>query len=141
MNDTQVYQYDFIAFMETLLLCKEFKLERINTQKIQINRDTSSNLTNTNDLRNLHLYIHQPGMFFLPEFGRKYKSKQFAPRKEEINNAATETKRRANLQFQLYDLDLNPYIPCSYTIYDECIMEEIVKEMNISLGCTYPIQR
>ena len=138
MNDTQTYSYDYITFMETLMICKEFQLDRINIQRIQIIRDTSSN---KNTFRNLHMYIHQPGMFFLPEFGRKYNSKKFAPSKEEVGSAATETIRRANLQFQLYDLDLNPYIACSNLNYDECIIQEIIKELNTSLGCTYPIQR
>ena len=131
----KTFKFEFVTYIEKLLICKEFELpDGIDKQQLIINKQFGGK---EKDVKNLHLYIHQPGMYFLPEFGIKYPSKEFVPKEGD----GALVKKFAGLKFELYDLYLNPYIKCSSTSYDPCIMKEIIKKFNKTLGCTYPIQK
>ena len=111
-------------------MCKEVDMTNIPKEKVKLLREVAV------DAKNFHLYIHQPGMFYRNELGLKYPSIEFALGKYE-----DDYNPEAKIQIQTYDLSLDPNIPCSTTLYQDCISKEIILKFNASLGCTYPIQR
>ena len=107
------------------MLCKEFDLANIDKDWIKLVRKSN------NDDNNLHLYIHQPGMFFMQEFKLKYPSSLFKKSVSEKNKVL----------FESYDILNDPQFPCSSEIHQECVNREIIKIFNSTFGCTFPIQR
>ena len=85
--------------------------------------------------RNFHLYIHQPGMFYLQEFGLKFPSEIFGLRLKDDSND------NAKIQILSYDISMDPHLACSTKNYHECINKQIISTFNDTIGCTYPIQR
>ena len=84
---------------------------------------------------NLHLYFHQPGMFYMQEFKLKYPSRLLRISSLDVTN------ENAKVHAESYDISDDPHFPCSSAIHQECVNREIVKTFETSLGCTYPIQR
>ena len=122
--------YDFVSYIENQLICKEVVMTDIPKEKVKLFRE------DVIDANNFHLYIHQPGMFYRNELGLKYPSSKFAIRKYD-----DDYNPDAKIQIQTYDLSLDPNIPCSKILYQDCISKEIIHKFNASFGCTYPIQR
>ena len=127
--------YDFVSHIDQQMMCKEFDITDILKEKVDLFREYMGKDSKQN--KNFHLYIHQPGMFYRNELGLKYPSRQFTVGEIYFNDF----NPQANIQIQTYDLSLDPHIPCSTIIYQECITKEIILKFNASLGCTYPIQR
>ena len=63
--------FEFVSYLDDPMMCKDFDLANIEKDWIKFVRDLK-HIDN-----NLHLYVHQPGMFYLPEFSLKYPNKLF----------------------------------------------------------------
>lgn len=134
------FSYDFISHVEHQLMCKEIDMTNILKEKVELTREyievnSREDLKSAEQNDNFHLYIHQPGMFYRNELGLKYPSSKFAHSNFDNYNP------QAKIQVNAYDLSLDPHIPCSSVLYQECITKEIILKFNASFGCTYPIQR
>ncbi len=124
--------FDFVSYMGKPMMCKEFDLA--NTEKNWIQFVRSSDVWNEQN-KNLHLYIHPPGMFYNQEFRIKYPSKLFRL------NPNDETNENARVLIESYDISDDPHLTCSSEIHQECVIREIIRMFKSSFGCTYPIQR
>ena len=124
--------FEFVSYLDYPMMCKEFDLANIEKHWIQFVRYFKSR---SEQNRNLHLYIHQPGMFYLQEFRIKYPSKLFKL------NPNDKTNENAKVRFESYDISDDPHFPCSSEIHQDCVNREIIRISNSSYGCTYPIQR
>ena len=128
--DNKTLPYEFITYAENPLMCKEFDFTGYEKKKIRILKEYGYGLD-----KNLFLYIHQPGMFFLHEFGLLYKNTQF--------HYDSEYDLNENIQIDVksYDISNDPHLTCSRGSHFNCTNKEIIKEYNKTFGCTYPIQR
>ena len=127
------FMFERVSYIGNPMMCKEFVMPDQEKSLIRVTRAYRDGLGEEN--KNLHLYIHQPGMFYLQEFALKYSNKKFAPQKKDDSN------EYSMIQMTLYDLSQDPHMLCSLNSYQECISKEIVRRFNTSIGCTYPIQR
>ena len=130
--DKKHVTFEFVSYLDYPMMCKEFDLANIEKHWIQFVRYFKSR---SEQNRNLHLYIHQPGMFYLQEFRIKYPSKLFKL------NPNDKTNENAKVRFESYDISDDPHFPCSSEIHQQCVNREIIRIFNSSFGCTYPIQR
>ena len=121
--------YEFLSYLDAPMMCKEFDLANIEKNWIKIVRD-SNNWDN-----NLHLYIHQHGMFYMQEFKLKYPSNLFKL------SPSDKTNEFAKVLAESYDIQDDPHFPCSIEIHQDCVNREIIRIFDSSIGCTYPIQR
>ena len=120
--------FEFVSYLDYPMMCKEFDLANIEKDWIKLVRDSN------NEDNNLHLYIHQPGMFYMQEFRLKYPSRLFKTRRYD------DTNENAKVLVQSYDISDDPHFPCSSEIHQQCVNREIITMFNTSFGCTYPIQ-
>ena len=125
--------FDRVSYIENPLMCKEFIMPEHEKSQIRVIREYTYGKGRDN--KNLHLYIHQPGMFYFQEFTLKYPSEAF------FHKAQDDKNRNSKIQMTSYDLSLDPHMSCSPIPYQECISKDIVMRFNSSIGCTYPIQR
>ena len=121
--------FEFVSYLDYPMMCKEFNLDNIEKNLVKLVRDTN------NEDNNLHLYIHQPGMFYMQEFKLKYPSNLFRTGRYD------ETNKNAKVLIESYDISDDPHFPCSSEIHQQCVNREIIRIFNSSFGCTYPIQR
>ena len=124
--------YGFVSHIDKQMMCKEFDMTVIAKERVELLREE---VLDPDQNKNFHLYIHQPGMFYRNELRLKYPNSKFSLRWKDVNY------HRAKIQVKTYDLTMDPHIPCSKDIYQECITKEIILKFNASFGCTYPIQR
>ena len=120
--------FEKISYIETPLMCKEFVMPEKEKSIIRIERNRLGE-----DIKNLQLFIHQQGMFYLQEFTVNYPNNYFGLKN--INDG------HSKIQMTSFDLTKDPEMSCSPLLYQECISNEIVKRFNATVGCTYPIQR
>ena len=124
--------FEQVSYIENPLMCKEFVMPDKEKNLIKVIRKYG---IRQEENKNLHLYVHQPGMFYLQEFAVKYPNEKFALRWND------DTNLNSKIQITSYDLSLDHHMSCSPILYQECITREIVNRFNASIGCTYPIQR
>jgi hypothetical protein len=122
------FSYEFISHIEIQLMCKEFVLPNNKIRRIKLRRTAEDN--------NLFLYIHQPGMLYSEELWVDYPNSLFKVEVDKLNK-----NDNARIQRISYDITTNPHMPCTADSYDKCIRKEVIQIYNITLGCTYPIQR
>ena len=125
--------FERVSYIEDPLMCKEFIMPEHEKSLIRVIREYTYG--EGRDNKNLQLYIHQPGLFYLQEFTLKYPSEAF------IHKTHDDKNRNSKIQMTSYDLSLDPHMSCSPILYQECISKDIVMRFNSSIGCTYPIQR
>jgi hypothetical protein len=130
----ETFTYDFVSYVENPLMCKSFDLSYYHKNSINVVREFQRKKYKKEN-RNLHLYIHQPGMFYIQEFGLKFPSEIFGLRLNDDSND------NAKLQILSYDISMDPHLACSTKNYHDCINKLIINTFNNSIGCTYPIQR
>ncbi len=121
--DNKTLTYEFITYAENPLMCKEFDFTGYEKKKIRILKEYGYGLD-----KNLFLYIHQPGMFFLKEFKLHYDSIH------DLNEIL-------KIDVESYDILNDPHLTCSSVSHFNCTNKEIIKEYNKTYGCSYPIQR
>ena len=119
--------FDRVSYIENPLMCKEFIMPK-EKSLIRIERNGLGD-----EHKNLHLYIHQPGMFYVQEFTVKYPSNYF--------EFANDNDGNSKIQMTSFDLSKDPNMLCTLLLYQECISKEIVRRFNATMGCTYPFQR
>ena len=129
----RIFTFERVSYIEYPMMCKEFVMPDKEKNLIRVIRKYRYGQGEEN--KNMHLYIHQPGMFYLQEFALKYPNEKFALKYEVDSN------ENSKIQMTLYDLSQDPHMSCSPIQYQECISKEIVRRFNASIGCTYPIQR
>ena len=120
--------FERVSYINNPLLCKEFIMPETEKSLIRIERNGLGD-----ENKNLHLFIHQPGMFYLQEFTVNYPSRYFKFKNGNDGNS--------KIQMTTFELSEDPHISCSPILYQECISKEIVRRFNATMGCTYPIQR
>ncbi len=123
---------DFIFYLDDPYLCKEVKMPSVTKDKIIVKRQFDLNQKENN--KNLHLFIHYPGVLYLQEFGFKYPNTKF-------NMVIDDTNENAKIVTESYDITNDPEMPCSDIPYQDCINIEIIKEFKKQFGCTYPFKR
>ena len=120
--------YEFVSSVPENYLCKEFPFPRENINRVKIVheswwRDKKS--------KNFHIFIHPTGMFLQTEMVVKYSNKIFHK----------DFDGKVEIKMESYDLANSPEIVCGGENYHQCIIENIIKEYNKTMRCTYPIQR
>ena len=126
--DKKDLAFEFVSYLDYPMMCKEFDLANIDKDRIKFVRDA------LNEDNNLHLYIHQPGMFYIQEFKLKYPNRFFR------TNNVDDTNENAKVLVESYDISDDPHFPCSSEIHQECVKREIIRIFNSTYGCTYPLQ-
>ena len=126
--DQKDLTFEFVSYLDDPMMCKEFDLANIDKDRIKFVRDA------LNEDNNLHLYIHQPGMFYIQEFKLKYPNRFFR------TNKVDDTNENAKVLVESYDISDDPHFPCSSEIHQECVKREIIRIFNSTYGCTYPLQ-
>ena len=119
--------YEFVASIPEPYLCKEFPLPRQNIYQVKVAHEAG----NGGYDKNFHLFIHPTGMFLQTEMVVQYSNKIF--------HHAFDGK--AELKMESYDLTNSQEISCGGENYHQCKLENIIKEFNNTIGCSYPIQR
>ena len=126
--DQKDLTFEFVSYLDDPMMCKEFDLANIDKDRIIFVRDA------LNEDNNLHLYIHQPGMFYIQEFKLKYPNRFFR------TNKVDDTNENAKVLVESYDISDDPHFPCSSEIHQECVKREIIRLFNSTYGCTYQLQ-
>ena len=127
-------KFDFVTYVDLPLMCKDLDFSQREKNSIQIVREYQERSSEANE--NLHLYIYQPGMFYLwNEFGIKYPSNKFAL------DVGDDTNEHAKVDIESYDISNDPHLSCSSISHKDCTNKEIVMQYNSTFGCTFPIQR
>ena len=125
---------EFIFYLDNPYLCKEVKMPPVTKDKFIVTRQFDLNQGENNN--NLHLFIHEPGVLYLEEFGFKYPNTKF---KIDLQNDYTD--ENAKIFTESYDIRNDPKMPCSDIPYQDCVDKEIIKEFKKQFGCTYPFKR
>lgn len=133
LNGSEI-TFEFVSYVEDPLMCKEYELPKMPRNFIKLVREYDSAHKEENN-KNLHLYIHQPGMFYLQEFTFKYPSEDF------ILKPYDQSNENAKIQIESYDISMDPHLSCTQIPYQECVSKQIIMMFNATMGCTYPIQR
>ena len=124
---------DFIFYLDDPYLCKEVKMPPVTKDKLIVIRQVD--LIQEENNKNLHLFIHYPGVLYLKEFGFKYPNTKFRI------NSGNDDNENAKIITESYDITNDPEIPCSDIPYQDCVDKEIIKEFKNLFGCTYPLKR
>ncbi len=130
MMDNKSFTYEFVIYSENPLMCKEFDFTGYEKDMIRILKEHGQNID-----ANLYLYIHQPGMFFLQEFGLIFENRKFH------YDDNYDLNENVGIDVKSYDISNDPHLTCSRVSHFVCTNKEIIKEYNKTFGCTYPIQR
>ena len=121
--------FEFVSYLDDPMMCKAFDLANIDKDRIIFVRDA------LNEDNNLHLYIHQSGMFYMQEFKLKYPNRFFRTELVDVSN------ENAKVLIESYDVSDDPNFSCSSEIHQQCVNREIIRIFNTSFGCSYPVQR
>ena len=128
MLDKKHLTFKFVSYLDDPMICTELNLANIDKDSMKLVRDSN------NGDNNLHLYIHQPGLFYMQEFKLKYPSRIFKI------SETDETNENVKVLAESYDIQNDPHLPCSLEIHQQCVNREIIRIFNTSFGCTYPLQ-
>ncbi len=123
-------EFEYFTYVDKLMMCQEFDLTKYRKTKIAIVRKIGDP-----NYKNLHLYFHPPGMFYLRQNGLLYSDTKFNPQD------AYGPNEFAKISLQSYDFLADPNLKCSVASHQECIHREIINIFNSTMGCTFPIQR
>ena len=120
-----VLTFERVSYIGNPLICKEFIMPDKEKNLIRVTRDYRDEIGEENT--NLHLYIHQPGMFYLQEFAVKYPNQKFALRLDD------DTNEYSKIQMTSFDISKDPHMSCSPLLYQECISNAILKRFNATV--------
>ena len=124
------FTFEFISMTVNPLMCKEIDFSGLDKNSIRLVREFGWEIDS-----NLHLYVHQPGMFHFNEFGIKYQSEKFN------YDTKDDTSQNVKIKIESYDISNDPHLTCSSIPHLNCTNKEIIKLYNSTCGCTFPIQR
>ena len=130
MMENKKITFEFISMTENPLMCKEFDFTGLDKDAIRLVREIGHHIE-----KNLHLYIHQPGMFLYHEFRSKYQSDKFN------FYDIKDTSQNVKIEIESYDISNDPHLTCSFIPHLDCTNKEIIQIYNSTFGCTFPIQR
>ena len=132
--DGNEMKFDFVTYVDSPLMCKDLDFSQIEKNWIRLTREYQKMSVDAN--KDLHLYIYQPGMFYLwNEFGIKYPSNKF------VLYVNDDTNENAKVDIESYDISNDPHLSCSSISHKDCTNKEIIMQYNSTFGCTFPIQR
>ena len=124
-NGTFPLTYDFIASLQKIILCKEFKLPNKTISEVKVMHNAQDRDVN------FHLFLHPTGMIQSQGLVYQYDNKIF----HGYVDGFTEVK------FETYDLTSSPKVSCKNLDFYNCRTKKIIEEYNATMGCAYPIQR